>query len=129
MKRYVVLFLVLLAVCLAPAASASGVDEHTITLLHMNGSEGSTSFTDDAYVAAHAWTAVGGVVRDKVYGNPIPNSTYHVKNGTEYTAQTNIAGYARVDNLVHNTLYDVWSTGNDGRYQNSTIVPILAVGR
>jgi hypothetical protein len=68
---------------------------------------------------------MGGLVQDSVYGNPITGATYHVKNGTEYTSTTNIAGYARVDNL-NTLLYDVWSTRTG--YANSTIAQKLAVG-
>ena len=72
--------------------------------------------------------AVGGVVRDNVYYNPVVGATYHVKNVTEYTATTNIAGYARVDSLpnVNNILYDVWSTKSG--FASSNVSQIVAVG-
>jgi hypothetical protein len=69
---------------------------------------------------------VGGVVNESVYGNPIPGATYHVRNGTELTATTNAAGYARVDSLTYGVLYDVWSTKVG--YNTSLITNKLAVG-
>lgn len=73
----------------------------------------------------HSGVSVGGIVRDDIYGNPISNATYHVRNTTEYSALTNIAGYARVDYLVAGTLYDVW--GSKEGYGNSSIEKILVV--
>lgn len=70
--------------------------------------------------------SVGGVVRDSAYSRPVIGATYHVKNGTEYTATTNIAGFARVDGLVSGTLYDVWSSKTG--YANSTTAQKLVVG-
>lgn len=69
---------------------------------------------------------IGGIVNESVYHNPIPGATYHVRNGTEFTATTNIAGYARVDSLSNGVLYDVWSTKTG--FANSTITQKLAVG-
>lgn len=73
-------------------------------------------------------TSIGGIVRDNVYGNPVVNATYHTKYlSAEYTATTNIAGFARTDSLaVPNVIYDVWSS-KDG-WGNSTVVQKLAVG-
>ena len=45
-------------------------------------------------------TSIGGIVRDNVYGNPIPNATVSgVNNTATATNLTNIAGYYRVDNM------------------------------
>jgi hypothetical protein len=45
-------------------------------------------------------TSIGGIVRDNVYGNPIPNATVSgVNNTLTRTNLTNIAGYYRVDNM------------------------------
>jgi len=70
--------------------------------------------------------AVGGVVRDSVYGNPVSAATYYVRNqSAEYFNTTNIAGYAFVDHLSSNTLYDVWSTKVG--YNNSAVEHKYAV--
>jgi hypothetical protein len=72
-------------------------------------------------------TSIGGVVRDNVYGNPVVGATYWVQNGTTYSSTTNIAGFARVDNLpVPNTWYNVWSS--KAGFGNSSVVPVFAVG-
>jgi uncharacterized GH25 family protein len=48
----------------------------------------------------NASTSIGGIVRDNVYGNPIPNATVSgVNNTLTRTNLTNIAGYYRVDNM------------------------------
>lgn len=69
---------------------------------------------------------IGGLVNDTPYHNPVVGATYHVRNGTELTATTNAAGYARVDSLTVGLLYDVWSTKVG--YSNSTVHQLLAVG-
>ena len=71
--------------------------------------------------------SIGGIVRDNVYGNPVVNATYHTKYlSDEYTATTNIAGFARTDSLaVPNVIYDVWSSKVG--WGNSTVVQKLAV--
>jgi hypothetical protein len=66
---------------------------------------------------------IGGVVRDDVFGNPIPAATYHVGSNT---ATTNIAGFARIGSLVHGTVYDVYSTKTG--YSDSTHHSVTAVG-
>lgn len=72
-------------------------------------------------------TSIGGIVRDNVYSNPIPDALVTVQNGTEsYTSTTNIAGFYRVDNLYSGRLYDVWSSKLG--YGNSTVAKKLAVG-
>lgn len=70
--------------------------------------------------------SIGGIVRDDVYGNPVPAATVVVQNGTSTTATTNIAGYYRVDYLVQNTLYKVWSS--KAGYSNSTVMQKVAAG-
>jgi hypothetical protein len=71
-------------------------------------------------------TSVGGVVRDNVYGNPVVGATYWVQNGTTHSSTTNIAGFARVDNLpVPNTWYNVWSSKTG--FGNSSVVRVMAV--
>jgi len=37
---------------------AGGNDSNTVSLLHMDGADGSTTFTDDAAGSTHTWTAV-----------------------------------------------------------------------
>jgi len=76
----------------------------------------------------HTYTgvAIGGVVADGQYGNPITNATRHVKNGTEYTCTTNIAGWCVVNNLVNGMVYDVWSSKSG--FNNSIVHKVTAVG-
>jgi hypothetical protein len=72
-------------------------------------------------------TSTGGVVLDNVYGNPVVGAIYWVQNGTAYSSTTNIAGFARVDNLpVPNTWYNVWSSKTG--FKNSSVVPVFSVG-
>lgn len=75
---------------------------------------------------AHVGVSVGGVVRDGVYGNPVVNATYYVRNNTIYSSITNIAGYARVDNLEVGKLYDVW--GSKLGYEDSQVWQVVGVG-
>ncbi len=42
----------------------AGNDSNTVSLLHMDGADGSTTFTDDAAGGTHTWTAVGGMQID-----------------------------------------------------------------
>ena len=81
----------------------------------------SMSPTNSSFVGV----SIGGTVKDNQYGNPVVGATYHVQNSTEYTATTNIAGFARVDNLVNGNLYNVWSSKTG--YGNSSVVSIVAV--
>jgi hypothetical protein len=73
----------------------------------------------------YSGVSIGGVVRDNVYGNPVTSATYWVQNGTAYSSTTNIAGFARVDNLPEATWYNVWSSKTG--FGNSSVVPVLAV--
>lgn len=72
-------------------------------------------------------TCMAGLVNDSVYHNPVSGATYWVQNGSySYSTITNAAGYARVDSIVPNLLYDVWSSKVG--YSNSTVAQKLAMG-
>ncbi len=43
---------------------AAGNDPNTVSLLHMDGTDASTTFTDDAAGGTHTWTAVGNAQID-----------------------------------------------------------------
>jgi hypothetical protein len=43
---------------------AAGNDSYTVSLLHMNGTDGSTTFTDSAAGGTHTWTANGNAQID-----------------------------------------------------------------
>ncbi len=43
---------------------AAGNDSNTVSLLHMNGTDGSTTFTDNAAGGTHTWTAQGNAQID-----------------------------------------------------------------
>ncbi|MEK7599092.1 MAG: LamG domain-containing protein [Patescibacteria group bacterium] len=43
---------------------AAGNDSNTVSLLHMNGTDGSTTFTDNAAGGTHTWTANGNAQID-----------------------------------------------------------------
>jgi hypothetical protein len=74
-------------------------------------------------------TSIGGIVRDNVYGNPIPYALVSVQNvsASDYnTATTNIAGFYQAGNLVSGRLYNVWSSKTG--YGNSSVWQVVAVG-
>ena len=75
---------------------------------------------------SYSGAAIGGVIRDDQYGNPIVGATYHTLNGTDTTCTTNIAGVCINNNLVANALYNV--SGSKTGYGNSTYYPVVAVG-
>jgi hypothetical protein len=75
---------------------------------------------------SYSGAAIGGVVRDDQYGNPIVGATYHTLNGTDTTCTTNIAGVCINNNLMANALYNV--SGSKTGYGNSTYYQVTAVG-
>ena len=74
---------------------------------------------------SYSGAAIGGVIRDNQYGNPVAGATYHTLNGTDTTCTTNIAGVCINNNLVANTLYNV--SGSKTGYGNSTYYNVVAV--
>ena len=74
---------------------------------------------------SYSGAAIGGVIRDDQYGNPVVGATYHTLNGTDTTCTTNIAGVCINSNLVANRLYNV--SGSKPGYSNSTIAQVVAV--
>jgi hypothetical protein len=69
-------------------------------------------------------TSIGGIVRDNVYGNPIPNATVSgVNNTLTRTNLTNIAGYYRVDNMLLPDVVNM-SAAKTG-YVNDTVLGFL----
>jgi hypothetical protein len=75
---------------------------------------------------SYSGAAIGGVIRDDQYGNPVVGATYHTLNGTDTTCTTNIAGVCINNNLVANALYNV--SGSKTGYGNSTVHQVMAVG-
>jgi hypothetical protein len=64
--------------------------------------------------------AVGGILRDNQYGNPIPAATVYLVNGTQVFGNiTNIAGYYYVNRLTHGNTYTV--SGLKAGYANTTL--------
>lgn len=64
MKLIKLLLIPLLVLLMVGSAVASGNDANTVSLLHMNGSDESTTFTDDAVGGTHDWTANGNAQID-----------------------------------------------------------------
>ena len=60
-KTFLVL---LLSLFLASSVLASGNDGYTVSLLHFNGDDESTTFTDDAAGGTHSWSATGNAQLD-----------------------------------------------------------------
>ena len=92
---------------------------------------GEIPFNISMVPTTHTYTgvAIGGIVRDNQYGNPVTSATVNVYNTStseSYNNVTNIAGYYLVNNLVGNRLYNVSSTKSG--YSNSTIAQVVAVG-
>jgi hypothetical protein len=75
---------------------------------------------------SYSGAAIGGVVRDDQYGNPVVGATYHTLNGTDTICTTNIAGVCINNNLVANALYNV--SGSKTGYGNSSTYQVVAVG-
>lgn len=69
---------------------------------------------------------IDGVIRDRLYGQPLSNSYGNVRNlttGQFYVAPTNLAGYyicdwAHICYLAENTVYEDW--GSKDNYPNSS---------
>ena len=62
-KRFILLLLIFfLSIC--SCVYATGNDANTVSLLHMNGADQSTTFTDDAAGGTHSWTAYLGAQID-----------------------------------------------------------------
>jgi hypothetical protein len=74
---------------------------------------------------SYSGVAIGGVVRDDQYGNPVVGATYHTLLGTDTTCTTNIAGVCINNNLVANALYNV--SGSKTGYGNSSYYEVTAV--
>ena len=106
--------------------TATGFKQDLHPLLPLNSASIFLNISMSPLVSTYSGISVGGKVTDNKFGNPVVGAVYHVVNGTESNAVTNIAGYARVDGLVNNTMYAVWSSKTG--YGNSTIANVTAVG-
>lgn len=60
----ILLFLITGAIVWYKFVFAAGNDANTVSLLHMNGADGSTTFTDNAAGGTHTWTANGNAQID-----------------------------------------------------------------
>ena len=106
--------------------TASGFKQNIHTFTPLTAAAVALNISMSPTTSSFVGVSIGGVVSDNQYGNPIPGATYHVLNSTESTTTTNIAGFARVDNLVNGNLYNVWSSKLG--YGNSSVTQIVAVG-
>lgn len=72
---------------------------------------------------------VGGIFRDKTYGNPIPDATITLRNettGNTTVVTTNKVGYYSGENLENGLIYNVW--GYKSGYWNSSTYQVTANG-
>ncbi|MDD3019880.1 MAG: hypothetical protein PHX61_02735 [Alphaproteobacteria bacterium] len=108
------------------AATKTGYSAYSNTFTPVGSGNIALNISMAPTVHTYTGVAIGGTVSDTQYGNPISGATYHVRNTTEYTCTTNIAGYCHVNSLVNGAIYDVWSSKTG--FGNSTVYKVTAVG-
>ncbi len=101
---------------------ADGNDSNTVSLLHMDGADASTTFTDSAVGGTHTWTARGNAQLDtaqKEFGTAsgLFNGAAGTKVDTDDSADWSFGtGNFTVDfwvmfNDLSGSYYTIWSTG------------------
>lgn len=90
-------FLIFLEVSLVSSTSDAPLtaDEHTKILLHFDGGNGSTNFTDEM---GAIWIPVNGTVQNETYMSEGVSSAY--LNGTQYIETTNTSWYPGTGNFT-----------------------------
>ena len=64
MNKKFILLLLIFFLSIYSCVYATGNDAYTVSLLHCNGADQSTTFTDDAAGGTHTWTAAGNAQLD-----------------------------------------------------------------
>ena len=112
----------------------SGYTTYSYTFTPLSATEINLNIALEPTSPSISGIAIGGVARDKTYGQLIPSATISVKNTTtseSYTETTNAAGWYLCDNghscsLVNTRLYAV--QGSATGYNNSPVYQVVVSG-